>query len=248
LTYVLNLVTLVLILRTSTTGASLDPATVLFGRTRRRVLGWLLGHPDEAYYLRQIVRQTGTALGAVQRELELLTAAGLVRRTVQGRQVYFQANREAPIFPELRGLFAKTAGLIDLLRDGLAPLGDRVQVAFLFGSAAGGELRAASDIDLLVVGDATFQDVVHALAAPQERLGRDVNPTVYPPSEFRAKVAEHHHFLTRVLREPRLFVVGGDNELVGLGAKRLADEAPDQPKRDSRPAASRRTRPRRQRR
>jgi DNA-binding transcriptional ArsR family regulator len=120
----------------------MDPAALLFGGTRRRVLGWLLGHPDQAYYLRQLVRQTGTAVGAVQRELELLTAAGLVRRTAQGRQVYFQANRESPIFPELRGLFAKTAGLIDRLREGLASLGDRVQIAFVFGSAARGELAA----------------------------------------------------------------------------------------------------------
>ena len=88
-----------------------DAATVLFGTTRRRILGWLLGHPDESFYLRQIVRNSGAALGAAQRELEQLTGAGLLLRSVQGRQVYFQANRAAPIFPELQGMFAKTEGL-----------------------------------------------------------------------------------------------------------------------------------------
>lgn len=224
-----------------------DAASVLFGITRRRVLGWLLGHPGEAFYLRQIVRNTGAALGAVQRELEQLTGAGLVRRTVQGRQVYFQANQEAAIFPELQGLFAKTAGLVDLLRQALAPLGTGVQMAFVFGSAARGELRASSDIDLLVVGEASFQDVVAALTAAQNRLGRDVNPTVYPPDEFRAKLRAKHHFLTSVLNGPRLVIIGGDDELGRLGTKRLADKAPDQPKRDSRSAAGGRTRPRRQR-
>ncbi len=87
---------------------TLDPAVVLFGSTRRRVLGWLLGHADEAFYLRELVRHTGAAVSAVQRELEQLTGAGLVRRDVRGKQVYFQINREAPIFPELLGLFAKT--------------------------------------------------------------------------------------------------------------------------------------------
>jgi predicted nucleotidyltransferase len=225
-----------------------DAATLLFGRTRRRVLGWLLGHADEAYYLRQIVRHTDTSVGAVQRELEQLTTAGLLHRTVQGRQVYFQANREAPIFPELQGLFAKTAGLTDVLREALVPLGERVLVAFVFGSAARGELRAASDIDLLVVGDGSFQDVVEALATAQERLGRDINPTVYPPNEFRTKLRAKHHFLTTILSEPRMFIFGGDDELVGLGAKRLAKKTSDQPKRNSRPTAGRPARPRRQRR
>jgi DNA-binding transcriptional ArsR family regulator len=161
--------TFVLIMGTTPlTGAGpADAATVLFGSTRRRILGWLLGHPDEAFYLRQIVRNTGAALGAAQRELEQLTGAGLLLRTVQGRQVYFRANQAAPIFPELQGLFAKTAGLTDLLRGALAPLSERVLVAFVFGSAARGELKASSDVDLLVVGDAPFQDVVASLAGAQ---------------------------------------------------------------------------------
>lgn len=225
-----------------------EPATILFGNTRRRVLGWLLGHADETFYLRQIVRQTGSSQGGVQRELEALTRAGLLRRTVQGRQVYFQANRESPIFPELETLFLKTAGVADVLREALAALGDRVIVAFVFGSAARGALRPASDVDLLVVGDLPFEAVVNALGEAQRRLGREVNPTVYPPDEFRTKIRAKHHFLTTVLHEPRVFVIGGPSELVGLGVKRLADSAQNKPKRDLRPARYRRARPRRQRR
>ncbi|MGH9372515.1 MAG: nucleotidyltransferase domain-containing protein [Vicinamibacterales bacterium] len=230
---------------TTKAGSNVDAATLLFGSTRRRVLGWLLGHADESYYLREIVRRTGTSVGAVQRELEKLTAAGLLTRTVDGRQVYFQANRDAPIFPELRELFAKTAGLTDVLREALLPLAGRVRVAFVFGSAARGELRAKSDIDLLVIGDASFQDVVEALGPAQARLGRDINPTVYPADEFVAKLGAQHHFLTTVLSEPRMFVVGGDHELAGLGAKWLADKTSDQSERGSRTAPGRRTRPRR---
>jgi predicted nucleotidyltransferase len=170
--------------------------------------------------------------------LELLTAAGLVQRTVRGRQVYFQADREAAIFPELRELFAKTAGLADILREALAPLGPRIVVAFVFGSAARGDLRATSDIDLLVIGDASFDDVVGALAAAQERLGREINPTVYPPAEFRLKA--RHHFLTSVLQEPKIFVAGGTHELGGLGAQQLADQAPNHSKRSPRSPAGRR--------
>ena len=130
-----------------------DPGAVLFGQTRRRVLAWLLGHADEAFYLRQIVRQTGAAHGAVQRELSALTSAGILQRTVAGRQVYFQANRDSPIFPELRSLLLKTTGAVDVLREALAPLADRIVLAFVFGSVARGDLRNDSDIDLLVVGE-----------------------------------------------------------------------------------------------
>jgi len=213
-------------LRTTWSSQS-DPGTLLFGLTRRRILAWLLGHPDEAFYLRQIARQVGTAVGATRRELELLTAAGLLTRSVDGRQVYFQANRESPIFPELQSLFAKTVGLVDTIREGLAPLADTIHVAFVFGSGARGELRASSDIDLLIVGTAPFDAVVGALAVVQSRLGRDINPAVYPPSEFTTKLDTGHHFLTRVLDEPRLFVIGGNDELVRLGATRLADPPHD---------------------
>jgi len=224
-----------------------EPSSVLFGRTRRGILGWLFGHPDERFYLRQIVRQTGAAHGAVQRELQTLVGAGILRRTVVGRQVYFQANRESPIFLELQALLLKTAGVVEVVREALAPLADGIRAAVVFGSAARGELRTGSDIDVLVVGDVSFTAVADALAVAQARLGRDVNPTVYPPVEFRAKIRAGQHFLTTVLEEPRLFAVGGPNELVGLGAERLAPGPHDEPERDSRPPGRRRERSRRQR-
>ena len=208
-----------------TTPAALDPATVLFGSTRRRVLGWLLGHPDEAYYLRELVRHIGGAVGAVQRELELLTASGLVRREVRGNQVYFQANQKAAIFPELQGLFAKTVGLVDILRQSLMPLAERIRAAFVFGSTARGELHASSDVDLLVIDDVSFGDVIAVIQAAEKRLGRDVNPTVFSEDEFRTKVLAKHHFVTSVLAQPKMFVLGEDDDLRPRGAKQTASES-----------------------
>lgn len=151
-----------------------------------------------------------------------MTGAGLLERTVEGRQVYFQANRRSPIFPELQALLTKTAGPVEVVRRALEPLADRILVALIFGSAARGELRNDSDVDLLIVGDTPFATVVEALGTAQERLGREINPTVYPLLEFRTKLLEGHHFLTRVLREPYLFVLGGADELDRLGEERLA--------------------------
>jgi predicted nucleotidyltransferase len=224
-----------------------DPSRVLFGRTRRRVLSWLYGHPGQRYYLRQIVRQSGAAQGAVQRELQLLVEAGLLRRSMEGRHVYFEANSESPIFAELQAILRKTTGLVDVIRECLTPLSDNVELAFVFGSAASGELRSDSDVDVLVVGDVSFSDVANALTEAQVRIGRDVNPAVYPAAEFREKMRTNHHFLMAVLEEPRLFVVGGPDELGRLGAERLAARPPDEPKRDQRPPRRGGSRPGRQR-
>jgi predicted nucleotidyltransferase len=193
-------------------------AQVLFGSTRREILALLLGHPDERFYLREILRAVGSGSGAVQRELKQLVAAGLVDRDARGHQVYFSANREAPIFPELQAIIAKTSGAADVLRTSLATLigQGHIDLAFVYGSVARGEQTARSDIDLLVVGDTSLANVAPALRAAEARLGREINPTVYPVKEFRDKVKSETSFLKRVLAGPKLFVVGDDRVLSRL--------------------------------
>ena len=217
-----------------------DAGVLLFGKTRRQVLAWLYGHAGERFYLRQLARHTGAAQGAMQRELNALTRAGLVTRAVEGRQVYFQANRESPIFPELQQLLLKTVGAGEVIRAALGSLSGAIEVAFIYGSVAKGNVRAASDIDVLVVGRASFGEVVSALGEAQRRLGRDVNPTVYPVEEFRRKVRSGHHFLTTLLREPKTFIIGTEHELGRLAEERLADRTPDKRGRSRRPDGRRR--------
>jgi len=194
----------------------------LFGKARRSVLAVLYTHPDEAFYLRQLVRASGVGLGPAQRELKGLTASGIISRTVRGKQVYYQANRECPIFEELKSLMVKTAGIADVLRSALAPLADRINLAFIYGSIAGGEHKRASDIDLMVVGDIEFGEMVAALGPVQERLNREINPTVYSRAEFAAKASAGKHFINRVLRGKLIFLIGNQDELAGMAKKRLA--------------------------
>jgi len=196
--------------------------SALFGKARRAVLALLYSHPDEAFYLRQLIRAAGVGQGAVQREVKRLSDAGIVRRTVRGHQVYYQADRRCPLFRELKSLAVKTAGVGDVLRAALAPLAERIRVAFIYGSLARAQARRASDVDLLVVGNVSFGDVVSALGAAQAALRREVNPTLYSPAEFQTKCAARHHFLTTVLREKKIFLVGDERELARLAQKRLA--------------------------
>jgi predicted nucleotidyltransferase len=195
----------------------------LFGKTRRAVLSLLYSHVDEAYYLRQIVRAAGVGLGAVQREVKQLSDAGIIQRIVHGRQVYYQANPQCPVFAELKNLVVKTVGVRAVLQAALTPFGDRIDVAFVYGSIARSEEHRDSDIDVLVVGKVTFAQIVSSFSEAQKTIGREINPTVYPPAEFRSKVAAGHHFLNAVLKGPMLFLIGDKRELARLAKKPLAD-------------------------
>jgi len=191
----------------------------LFGKTRQALLAQLYGRADEEHLQENLIRLAGLGRGSVQRELEFLTQAAVVRRTVRGRQVYFQANADCPIYDELRGLVVKTVGVADALRSALATLSDRIRVAFVFGSIAKGTERSASDVDVMIIGEASFADISGALSPAQKVIGREVNPSVYSLSDFRAKLAAKQHFLGSVMKEKKIFLVGDARELARLVKK-----------------------------
>lgn len=191
--------------------SSVGPA--LFGRTRLAVLTLLYGQAHRSFYLTEIVRRTGAGRGAVQRELTRLTHAGLLTRTPDGQQVYFRANEKAPAFLELKGLIRKTSGIVEVLRAALEPLAGRIEAAVVYGSVARGDETAASDVDLLVIGDVSLFDVVSATAHIQSALGRELNPTVFAPDEFLRRRRAGEHFVTSVLGSPKLQLIGDLDEL-----------------------------------
>jgi len=203
----------------------MDPAVLLFGAYRRDVLALLLLHPEESRHVREIARAIGKAPGTLLRELNALAAAGVLTRKPVGNQVHFQANPACPIYEDLRSILKKTVGVADVLREALAPLRDRIRAAFVYGSVARGDERARSDLDVMVVGEAGFGDVVAALAPAQESLRREVNPNVYPALEFRKKLAAGEPFLKRVLAERKIFIVGGEDDLGKPAAHRQAQGA-----------------------
>jgi predicted nucleotidyltransferase len=193
----------------------------LFGRSRRNILGLLFTHPDRAFYLREIIAATGSGTGQVQRELENLVGVGLVLRERRANQVYFRANADAPVFEELKGIVVKTFGVADVLRELLAPFAERVRVAFIYGSVARGEDTARSDIDLMIVGDVMLSELANPLHDAEVRLRRTVAPTIYEEQEFRDRVQAGQHFLSQVLKRPKVFLLGDEDEL-GRLAKRAA--------------------------
>jgi predicted nucleotidyltransferase len=201
-------------------------AAALFRKARRKLLAHFFAHPSESYYLRQLVRELGLGVGAVQRELRTLAKAEIIVAFPRGREVLYEVNQQCPIFAELQALMVKTSGVADVLREAFREMIQLIRVAFIHGSMVTGSQNKYSDIDLIVVGKMTFAAVVAALAPAQEKLGREVNASVYSPQEFRRKLAQGHHFLTVVCNEPKVFLVGGERELAKLATSRLADRAP----------------------
>lgn len=180
----------------------------LFGTQRQRALGWLLLHPDTALHVRELARLTGTSAGSLHRELARLAEAGLLTRSERGNQVLYQANRASPVFNELAGLFRKTGGVVEVLRTALAPLTERLRLALVFGSLARGEETSLSDVDVLVVGEVDFAEVVAALHPCQETLGREINPVVYSRDEWQDRLTRKDHFTADILSRPTLLLLG----------------------------------------
>lgn len=192
-------------------------ADLLFGSYRRRVLAQLLLRPEASLHLRELARLTGASPGSLARELAKLTEAGVLLRRESGNQVHYQANRDCPLCAELAGIFRKTDGAAQVVREALWPLAGRIRVACLFGSTARGSDSVGSDVDVLVLGDVGFADLVTALYPAQQALGREINPVLYSPQEFADRLRRGDNFARELLAGAKIYLIGGADELADHG-------------------------------
>jgi predicted nucleotidyltransferase len=189
-------------------------ADALFTKGQQRVLGLLFGNPARSYYAKEIIGLAAAGSGSIQRELARLEAAGLVSVEFIGKQKHYRANAASPVFESLMDLIVKTSGLADVLRAALSPVGGAIEAAFVYGSVAKRTENASSDIDLLVISETlTYADVFSALEDASARLRRTVNPTIYSRAELRRRQARQNAFVSRVLEQPKIWVIGSENDL-----------------------------------
>jgi predicted nucleotidyltransferase len=144
--------------------------------------------------------------------LSTLANASLLLRAQTGNQVFYRANRDHPAYAELRDLLAKTTGVFHPLAEALTPLAKGIQFAFVYGSFAREEENAESDVDLMVVGSVTLDDVLERLAPVERALRRPANPTVYAPEELKAKLQADNHFLHAIQKGKNTFLLGDEHE------------------------------------
>ena len=186
---------------------------VLMPKARRSVLAATVMHPEKWWFLADLARHIGVPPSSLQREMDALVRAGVLLRRQEGKQVYFKPDPNCPILGELQGIMLKTLGLVDVLREALAPFKKSIKVAFVFGSIARSEEISESDVDLMIVGDAAPSELAGAIQKAEEKLGRQVNPVVFSAEEFAEKLKRGHHFLKNVLEGEKLFLFGSQNDL-----------------------------------
>jgi predicted nucleotidyltransferase len=195
----------------------LDP---LISRPVQEILTAVLLERDEPWYFRDLAQRLGRTPSTLQRPLESLVRAGILRKWSDGNRVYFACHPDCPVLGELRVMLEKTVGLVDVLREVLQRQAKAIRVAFVFGSVARGAERSDSDVDLLIVGSTNLAALSPALAKAEARLRRRVNATIYLPSEFTEKLANKNHFLRSVLAEEKIFVIGSAHDLEKLARSR----------------------------
>jgi len=187
---------------------------LVLSEARAKVLTALFSERGRTFYQTELARATGLPIVAVQRQLKRLIAAGLVTASMAGGRRVYAADPRSAIFDEVSSIVRKLRGPATTLRPALKT--HKVELAFVFGSFASGSAAASSDIDLMVLGRESTRVVRTELARAERDLGRSVNEHVMTTREWTTRLRKEDPFLTNVRAGPKLWVIGGENELAAL--------------------------------
>jgi len=189
-------------------------ADILSSRVRAEIFRLLFGLDEKELHLREVERQASLSLGTIRQDLQKLLMLDLVATRRDGNRLYYRANTEHPLYPEIRMLVLKTAGLVDIFKEALES--KNIGVAFIFGSFASHNEAAGSDVDLMVIGSVSLRTISGWLSAISEKIRREINPYTITVEEFRKRKQKKDHFLSHVLASPKLFIVGTEDDLESL--------------------------------
>jgi len=187
-------------------------AELLSSKIRAEIFRIFFGVRDDELHMREIERRSGFTTGTVQQELKKLHRLGLIKKRRDGNRLYYQANKEHPLYSDIRNIILKTIGLVDIIQDKLKQARD-IKIAFVFGSIARHDEKAQSDVDLMIIGKLGLRKVIALLSGISEKIGREINPHVMTVDEYRRRASQGEHFISRILQEPKIFIVGNENEL-----------------------------------
>jgi predicted nucleotidyltransferase len=189
---------------------------LLGSRTRTELLGAFFFNEGRELYVREVERLTGEDYKSVVLELKRLEAIGVVRSRKQGNLKYYRLNEGFLLYDELKSIIRKTRGPVPELRDLLSKEAG-IEMAFIYGSLAAGTERENSDIDLMVIGRIEVERLLVLLREPEKSFRREINASVFEPSEVRKRLKRKDPFLSEVMKGPKLFLVGDEEQLRAIG-------------------------------
>ncbi len=191
-------------------------STLITSKARVELITWFIIHPGERFYYRQLIDILNASKQSIQNELARLESAGLLSSQKEGNIRFFWVNKDFILYPEIKSMIFKTVGVGDELRESLSKIGD-IKSAFIYGSVAKNLEDARSDIDVMVIGNVMVDAVHEAIMKAEEHLGREVNYSIFSPSDWKKQLKAKKGFASDVARDQKIFLIGNEDELRKLG-------------------------------
>lgn len=184
---------------------------------RVKLLNWFLMNPDKEFYLRELSNSLKISPRSVSMELNNLLKIDLIKKRISGNHHYYLVNIQHLIYTELQNIFIKTVGVRNILADSLEPIKKDILFSFIYGSIAKGNATSTSDIDLLIIGDVGSKKISNILLDAGSTLDREINFSIFKKDEFIQRLNSKNHFITSIINESKIFVLGNPDEFERLG-------------------------------
>lgn len=187
-------------------------STLITSKTRVELITWFVSHPGERFHYSQLLNIFAASAQSVQNELKRLEKVGLLSSQKEGNIRFYWANQDFILYPEIKSIIFKTVGVGDELKKSLAKIGD-IKSAFIYGSVAKNLEDARSDIDVMIIGDVSEDALNKAILKAEEHLGREVNYSIFSPSDWKKQMKAKKAFVANVAKDKKIFLIGTEDEL-----------------------------------
>lgn len=186
---------------------------IIPSKVRRKILQLFYHHPDNTYYLREVVRQVNEEVNAVKRELDILHDAKVLSRERRTNKVFYMLNRSYLLFDEFLRIFTKTSLISEQVTMNLSRLG---KVKYIAVSTKYSKKTPVKDdeIYVLFVGIIVVPEVETIMNEARKEFGWDINYTVMSEEELKFRKKNNDPFIWKFLKHPKVMLVGLEEDLL----------------------------------
>jgi len=189
----------------------------LFGsKARVSLLTLFCLNPGKQFYVREIERKTNLSYISVSNELKNLQEFGLLKSKFNGNQKNFWIDEHFVLYEDLQKIILKTEGVTKTIMDTFSSL-KNVDFLFIYGSFASGKANVQSDLDLFIVGNASYDELIDIIVKNEKEIGRPINFTIYKQEDLVTRIKNQDSFILNVVKEPKIMLIGDENEFKALG-------------------------------